>query len=64
VSAGEVARLRAALDETHASFGRAITAMADAVAALANLTMALAPLELAARRSVVDDVGEEDKNHE
>jgi hypothetical protein len=77
--AGEVEALRAALDDTHlcfrkaveamsaaaaaladltvACFRKAVEAMSAAAAALADLTVALAPLELAARRSAVDDDG-------
>ena len=54
-NAAEVEALRAALDDTHRCFRRAIEAMSAAAAALADLTVALAPLELAARRSAVDD---------
>lgn len=55
VNPADVRALRAALDETHSTFHKAITAMTAATAALADLTVALAPLELAARRAAVDD---------
>jgi hypothetical protein len=53
--AGEVEALRAALDDTHLCFRKAIEAMSAAAGALADLTVALAPLELAARRNAVDE---------